>query len=470
MWRITESLDIDQPPEIVFDYLRHFQTVQEWDSTVISARMTSGGEPTVGSRFSLVLLFGWTRVPMTYEITSMTPHRQLVLKGSGGTFEAIDRIDFERIPGGTRLTYQADITFERPFPFPVDGVMRVLSGLSAGRAVKRLKTLLAGAATPPRLTVATRMADQAIFPGLLGFTRVGVRLARRRRPVASRLYAGRTMVLTGGTSGIGKAAARALFAKGVRLVVVGRSQDKLARLRREFQAVGGGQNLFTEIADLSLTGDIRALAERLNRRFARIDVLINNAGALFNRYQLTAEGHEKTLATDLLGPYLLTRMLLPSLAAAPAARVINVASGGMYTQGIDVSALQSDPETHDGPAAYARAKRGLVILTELWAREWAPVGIGVHAMHPGWVDTPGLEKALPAFHQQVSRWLRSPAEGADTIVWLAASPDAARSPGRFWLDRKIRSTHVLPGTRETAEDRLALVAALDELAGLASTQ
>ena len=465
MWQLTERIDIRQPPAVVFDYLSHFDTIREWDRTVVRSRMTTPGPPAVGSRFALLLAFGGTHIPMTYEIVSITPPAAIELKGTADSFTAVDRIRLDAIPGGTRLTYRADVVFRRQPPTGVNAVARTLFRFSARRAVKRLQRLLSGSDPAPRLTLAARMADQAIFPGLLGFTRLGYHLAVNRRPVASRLYSGRTMVLTGGTSGIGEAAARQLHALGAHLVVVGRSNQKLVRLRDQLEKAGSGR-VHTERADLSLTSDIRNLAARINRRFGRIDVLINNAGALFNRYGRTVEGNEKTLATNLLGPYLLTRLLLPSLQAAGEGRVINVASGGMYTQGIRLDALQSDPEAHDGPAAYARAKRGLVILTGLWAQQWAPQGIRVHAMHPGWVDTPGLEKALPAFHRQLSRWLRTSAQGADTIVWLAASPDAGRASGQFWLDRKIRATHVFPGTRESSYDRRALVAALDSLSGL----
>jgi dehydrogenase/reductase SDR family protein 12 len=466
MWQLTERIDIRQPPAVVFDYLSHFDTIREWDRTVVRARMTTPGPPAVGSRFALLLAFGGTRIPMTYEIVSITPPAAIELKGTADSFTAVDRIRLDAIPGGTRLTYRADVVFRRQPPTGVNAVARTLFRLSARRAVKRLQRLLSGSDPAPRLTLAARMADQAIFPGLLGFTRLGYHLAVNRRPVASRLYSDRTMVLTGGTSGIGEAAAWQLHALGARLVVVGRSPEKLARLREHLDGARNSGRVHTETADLSLMGDIRALAERINRRFGRIDVLINNAGALFNRYGRTAEGNENTLATNLLGPYLLTRLLLPSLQAAGEGRVINVASGGMYTQGLRLDALQSDPEAHDGPTAYARAKRGLVILTGLWARQWAPLGISAHAMHPGWVDTPGLEKALPAFHLQLSRWLRTPTQGADTIVWLAASPDAARASGQFWLDRKIRATHVFPGTRESPRDRRALLAALNRLSGL----
>ena len=469
MWQIEKRTIIRQSPDMVFDYLCHFNHVCEWDPSVLSARKTSPGKPAVGSRFQLTLLFGWNRIPMAYEIVAMNAPSVLVLKGTSRTFTAVDRIRFEKIPEGTRLTYIAEVAFARPNGKLIDGVMRMLFRLNAGRAIERLQTMLSGSPRAPRLTAMTRMADQAIVPGLIGFTRLGYCLARHRRPVAAALYAGRIMVITGGTSGIGRAAASALYAKGARLVVVGRNADKLAALRRELRQIDGGGSIDTEKADLSLTADVRQLAVRLNRRYGRVDVLINNAGALFNRYQKTAEGIEKTLATDLLSPYLLTRLLLPSLRAAGSARIINVASGGMYTQGIQADALQLEKASYDGPTAYARAKRGLVILAGAWARELAPLGISVHAMHPGWVDTPGLEKALPAFHQQLSPWLRTPSQGADTIVWLAASPDAARASGRFWLDRKIRASHVMPHTRASSSDRKALVRALDDLSGLTTT-
>lgn len=465
MWHIKKQIDIPLTPERVFNYLAQFDHIREWDPSVLTARPLSAGKPAVGSRFRLTLMFGLTRVPMVYEITSLVPRRELVLEGRASSFTAIDLIQSDPIPGGTRLTYRAEVNFPKP-PGPLmSGLGQRLFDYNAKRAVKRLQALLSGSHPAPKLDLLTRMADQALLPGALGFTRAGYQLAKDRRPVASVLYRDRTMVLTGGTSGIGRATAHALYKRGARLVVVGRNPDKLDDLRAELLQMPGG-SVETERADLSLMAEVRDLARRLKTQHPRIDVLINNAGALFNQRLETGEGLEMTLATDLLSPYLLTRLLLPSLGAVKGGRVIQVASGGMYTQGIRVEDLQFQAEPYDGPTAYARAKRALVILTEMWDQQLAPLGIGFHAMHPGWVDTPGLARTLPAFHQQLSRWLRSPAEGADTIVWLAASPDATRASGHFWLDRKIRATHVFTGTRESAADRHALVKALNELAGL----
>jgi dehydrogenase/reductase SDR family member 12 len=465
-WRIKKEIDVDQPTDRVFDYLSHWATVAEWDLSVVSARMLSAGKPTVGSRFHITLRFGWKRIKMIYVISRMEPHQFLELEGNGPHFKAVDRIRFEDISGGTRLTYMVDVTFDHTPKRLTNIIGKHLFGLYAQKTIRRLQSMLSGSSKPPYLTTMTRMADQAILPGMIGFTKLGYTMGKHRRRVATVLYKDRTMVLTGGTSGIGKAAARELYRKGAHLVVVGRDAGKLNELRLELAHVRGGGTIETELADLSLMADVRQLADRLIRRHDRIDVLINNAGALFNHFRQTAEGIEMTMATDLVSPYLLTRLLLPSLKAAKTARIINVASGGMYTQGIRANELKNGGSHYHGPAVYAQAKRGLVILTEWWANELADAGISVHAMHPGWVDTPGLEKSLPAFHRQLSPWLRTPAQGADTIVWLAAAPDAHRASGQFWLDRKIRAAHVFRHTRSSSRDNRELIKVLGALSGL----
>jgi len=465
-WRITKAIDLDQPAERLFDYLSRWDSVVEWDPTAFSGRKLSPGEPSAGSRFVITLRFGWRRVPMTYTIVRMERPRMLELEGRGAHFHALDRIRLTDTASGCRLTYEVVVRFDQVQKPVASRIGRYLFDRYAQIAIRRLQRMVNGSANPPALSPMTRMADRAILPGLIGFTRLGYIIGKGRRPVASALYAGRTMVLTGGTSGIGRAAARELVRRGANLVVVGRDGEKLKGLGDELERLKNGGWIETERADLSLMAEVRRLADRLMRRHKRIDVLINNAGALFNDYGLTDEGIERTMATDLVSPYLLTALLLPALKTAGSARVVNVASGGMYTQGMRAGMLEPAPAGYDGPTAYARAKRGLVMLTEAWADQWADFGIGVHAMHPGWVDTPGLKASLPAFHRQVAPLLRTPEQGADTIVWLAASPDAQRSSGRFWLDRKIRATHVFRHTVDTEKDRRQLIRALDALTGL----
>ena len=143
--------------------------------------------------------------------------------------------------------------------------------------------------------------------------------------------------------------------------------------------------------------------------------------------------------------------------------MVNVSSGGMYSQKIRVNDLQSQRGTYSGSVAYARAKRGLMILTEEWAKRWSDEGIAVNAMHPGWADTPGVETALPGFYKATRRLLRSPEEGADTIVWLAASTEAGKVSGKFWLDREQHPSHISKRTQETPAEREQLLETLAEL-------
>ncbi len=152
----------------------------------------------------------------------------------------------------------------------------------------------------------------------------------------------------------------------------------------------------------------------------------------------------------MLGPHLLTRLLRERLIASAPARVIFVSSGGMYTRRLEIDDLQSRKGTFDGRVAYARSKRAEVVLAERWAEELAGTGVVVHAMHPGWADTPGIQTSIPTFRRVMRPLLRSPEQGADTIVWLAAAPEPGTVTGRFWSDRHERSTHVpLARTRET---------------------
>ncbi len=309
----------------------------------------------------------------------------------------------------------------------------------------------------------TRLLDRAVLPGLVGFTKQGHKLHDVLAAPLEENLQGRRIVITGATSGLGLAAAIELGSMGAELVLVGRNTQKLDEAAAKVAASRGAATPCVEIADLGLMSEVRALASRLLADAAPLHVLINNAGALFNERALTAEGNERSLAVNLMAPFLLTNLLIPKLSASAPARIVNVSSGGMYTQRIRVDDLQYENGKYDGAKAYARAKRGLVILTARWADELADKGVAVHAMHPGWADTPGVRNSLPGFYKVTRPLLRSPEEGADTIVWLAAAPPAARSTGGFWLNRTPHPVHVFPGTRSPAVERQALWDALSVL-------
>jgi NAD(P)-dependent dehydrogenase (short-subunit alcohol dehydrogenase family) len=276
--------------------------------------------------------------------------------------------------------------------------------------------------------------------------------------------AGRTVVLTGATSGLGLSAANSLAGLGARLILVGRNGNKLDDVRREVVEASGNEDIKLELADLGLMSEVRDLAQRLLASEPAIHVLINNAAILPGRRELTSEGIEQTFATDLLSPFLLTELLLPGLRESAPARVINVVSGGMYLSGLEADDLEFERGKFDGSRAYARAKRALMVLTEQWAEQLAGSGVTVNAMHPGWADTPGVEDSLPGFHRLMKPLLRSPEQGADTIVWLASDPAAAEYSGCLFLDREPHVTTVLPGTAGSEKERFALRSRIEEYA------
>jgi NAD(P)-dependent dehydrogenase (short-subunit alcohol dehydrogenase family) len=221
-----------------------------------------------------------------------------------------------------------------------------------------------------------------------------------------------------------------------------------------------------EELDLSRLASVRSAAARLQER--PVDVLIHNAGALPDDRVETEDGLELTLATHVVGPFLLTRLLRSSLEKSSDARVIWVSSGGMYTRRLNVRDPNWKEREYDGVVAYAETKRAQVVLAELWAEELRGTPVVVNSMHPGWADTPSVKTSLPNFYRVTRPLLRTPAEGADSVVWLAASPRASQWTRCFFFDRAIRRTHLLPFTRESGEDRSQLWKICEEACAVSS--
>jgi dehydrogenase/reductase SDR family member 12 len=297
-----------------------------------------------------------------------------------------------------------------------------------------------------------------------GYTKAGYRIRQRAWNTADlTAMDGKLVLVTGGTSGLGRAAAEGFARLGASVRMLARDPRRGERARAEIVALSGNSDVEVGLCDLSDLAAVRRFAERFREHESRLDVLVNNAGALTGERTLSADGIELTFATNVLGPFLLTEMLTGLLRRSAPARIINVSSGGMYTQRLHVDDLQMAGERFDGPVAYARTKRIEVILTELWAERLENTGVVVHAMHPGWADTPGLAASLPRFYRLTRQLLRTPQEGADTIVWLGASSEPARSSGEFWHDRRRRPTHRVPWTRESAQERERLWAECERL-------
>jgi NAD(P)-dependent dehydrogenase (short-subunit alcohol dehydrogenase family) len=280
---------------------------------------------------------------------------------------------------------------------------------------------------------------------------------------------GRVVAITGAGSGIGLAAATRLATLGAGIRLLVRGEDKAARAREAILRAAPDADLGTYLVDLGDLEAIRRTVEDMSEREERLDALVNNAGALLSTRMESRDGFEMTFATMVLGPFVLTNGLVPLLertaTTAGVARVVNVASGGMYLQRLHLDDLQMEREPYRGSLAYARAKRAQVTLTREWARRLLDRRISVNAMHPGWADTPGVVASLPTFHRLIRPRLRTAAEGADTIVWLVASDEPGRQTGRFWLDRRARPIDRLPSTRVSERDAVLLWEACERMTG-----
>ncbi|HEX5190478.1 MAG TPA: SDR family NAD(P)-dependent oxidoreductase [Streptosporangiaceae bacterium] len=283
------------------------------------------------------------------------------------------------------------------------------------------------------------------------FSRLGYEVRSRLLPEFSddggeRRLDGRTVLITGGTSGIGLAAACALAGMGANVHLLARSAERAGRATRQIAAAARGTAGFG-VADLDDLESVRSFAARFGDSHDRLDVLIHNAGAVHRSYQRTSGGLERTVAGQVVAPFVLTSLLIGLLRRSAPARVVTVSSGGMYTRPVDVAALDARPDGYRGVAAYALAKRAQVALSAQWAARTAGCGVAFHAMHPGWVRTPGIARSLPAFSRLMGPALRTPDQGADTIVWLASADHALLGSGGFWHDRRRRPVYRFPGAK-----------------------
>jgi len=319
---------------------------------------------------------------------------------------------------------------------------------------------------------AARILDAALeVPIAPSFTRIGLEARRRLfhwRDVGTYDLAGRVIVVTGATSGLGQAGAEQFARDGATVVVVGRNAAKAGRVCAELQEVSGNPDVSAVVADMGDLDSVRSAADEILGGHDRLDVLVHNAGALTNQRIEAPDGTEQTVASQVIGPFLLTSLLLERLEASARARVITMSSGGMYSAPLTVDGLQMDAASYNGSKQYALAKRAQVTLNEMWSERVDRRSVVFHSMHPGWADTPGVEASLPTFRKIVGPLLRDPAGGADTMVWLAADDgEPLASTGGFWLDRRMRDLHRLPSTRrsDTPERRAELWAWVSERAG-----
>ncbi|XP_014772293.1 dehydrogenase/reductase SDR family member 12 [Octopus bimaculoides] len=274
---------------------------------------------------------------------------------------------------------------------------------------------------------------------------------------------GRSFMVTGGSSGVGKSIVEDLAKRGAVVHLLCRNTERAETIKDQIKQTTGNEDITIHALDLSKPADVYKWAKNFAESDHKLDVLINNAGAMLNVKTVTLDGLDAGFAANTLAPHILTTQLISKLSQSDDARVIMVSSGGMLVQKLNVTDLQNDNSPYDGTMAYAHNKRQQVIMSEQYARKYP--NIYFCSMHPGWADTPGVETAMPGFYSKMKDRLRTPQQGADTALWLAiASAPKSFVSGQFFQDRNPTSTHLpLAKTKCTPEEEVLFMNKLDDL-------
>jgi NAD(P)-dependent dehydrogenase (short-subunit alcohol dehydrogenase family) len=252
---------------------------------------------------------------------------------------------------------------------------------------------------------------------------------------------GRTVLVTGASSGIGRATAIGLAAEGARLILVGRDPERLEATLTEVRRRAGRDDALALRADLSSLKEVRRLAEEVLGRAERLHVLLNNAGVTLLRRETTVDGLEATFATNHLAYFLLTGLLLPRLRESAPARIVNVASDAHRYARLDLEDLQN-ARRYRALRVYAQSKTANILFTQELARRIAGSGVTANALHPGGIRS-NLGRSRGALAEAVRRFvglfLKSPEEGARTSLYLASAPEVEGVSGRYFADCRERT-------------------------------
>jgi NAD(P)-dependent dehydrogenase (short-subunit alcohol dehydrogenase family) len=255
--------------------------------------------------------------------------------------------------------------------------------------------------------------------------------------------AGRSVLVTGGTSGIGKATAIGLAALSARVGITGRDPARTEAAAASIRATPGSPAVDAFPADMSIQAGVRRLAAQVLDTYPRLDVLVNNAGGFWAHRHVTADGLEHTFALNHLAPFLLTSLLLDRLAASAPARILNVSSAAHSRGRIDFDDLQGE-RNYSGQRAYSQSKLASVMFTYELARRLQGTGVTATVLHPGVVRTSfGAEDqaAYLAVMIRVARlFMKTPVQGAATPTYLASSPEVEGITGRYFVNRKLKTS------------------------------
>lgn len=274
----------------------------------------------------------------------------------------------------------------------------------------------------------------------------------------------RVIMVTGANSGIGKVTALEVAKRGATVHMVCRSKERGESAQKEIIEQSKNQNVFLHIVDMSQPKQVFKFATDFLNSNKPLSILVNNAGCMVNERQYVEGDIESNFATNTLGTHILTKTLIPVLSKAEKPRVIIVSSGGMLVQKLDYSDLNNEKmKKFDGTFVYAQNKRQQVVMAEYYSKTYKNIYFAT--MHPGWSDTPAVQTSMPSFREKMINKLRTPEEGADTMVWMCCYPDLEKfEGGAFFQDRVPVSKHLpLAWTTSDLKDETAFMAKLDAL-------
>jgi retinol dehydrogenase-14 len=288
-------------------------------------------------------------------------------------------------------------------------------------------------------------------------------------PDHTKLMAGKTVLVTGGTGGIGRATAEGLARLGARVAVTGRDLARAQAAAAQIAAATANPAVDAFAADLSAQAGVRRLARQVPGAYPRLDVLVNNVGGFWARRHLTADGLEYTFALNHLAPFLLTNLLLDRLTACAPARIVTVSSGAQALGKIDFGDLQGE-RAYSGQRAYNQSKLANVMFTYELARRLAGTGVTATVCHPGVARTAfGAEDPTATMRTMTvlaRPFMKTPGQAAATPVYLASSPEVEGVTGRYFANRRPKKSSK-PSYGTAAAARLWQLSA--DLAGLTTT-
>ena len=260
-------------------------------------------------------------------------------------------------------------------------------------------------------------------------------------PLNSPDLSDKVVLITGGTEGIGKAAALQFAQRGAAVTLIGRNRQKTARTLDELKAATGNDRLSAIRCDLARLGDVRRAAAEFKARNNQLDILVNNAGATFKTLTHSPDGYERTFALNHLSHFLLTTELLDLICATPGARVVSTSSSMQARGRLDLQRVATDLSV-SGPVAYGTSKLANILFTQELQRRVGP-SVAVNCFHPGIVRTrfgafgADFGPLINLIYLLAQPFAKTPEEGADTLVWLATAPEAARLRGEYLTNRTI---------------------------------